>query len=203
MAVSLVFFDLGGVAARFDPERRLAALAPLAGADPARIHEAVWRSGLSRDFDAGLYDADGMHARLCEVLGARLPRAELLRVLALAFEPAPEVLALARRVGRGARVGLLTNNPPLLREALPVHLGAIASGFDPIVFSYEVGALKPAPELYARVAERVGAGPGELALIDDSRANVDAARAAGWEGLHFTGAEALERALVARGLAPE
>lgn len=59
MTDRFVLFDLGGVAARFDPNRRLPALASLAEVPEDRVYEVVWSSGLSTAFGAaGLVPAD-------------------------------------------------------------------------------------------------------------------------------------------------
>jgi putative hydrolase of the HAD superfamily len=52
-----------------------------------------------------------------------------------------------------------------------------------IVDSHEVGVAKPDPAVFALTAERVGAAPGQLVLLDDVAANVEAARAAGWQAV--------------------
>lgn len=54
-AVSMLLFDLGGVVARFVPDRRLAELVRLGAASAERPPTENWASGLSRDFDLGHY----------------------------------------------------------------------------------------------------------------------------------------------------
>jgi len=60
---------------------------------------------------------------------------------------------------------------------------------------------KPGREIYELAARRFGLSPAEMLFIDDSAANVAAARELGWQAHHFTGdAAALEKDLAARGL---
>ena len=47
---AVAFFDLGGVAARFVPERRLPVLRALASRADLDVEERIWASGLSRGF---------------------------------------------------------------------------------------------------------------------------------------------------------
>ena len=119
----------------------------------------------------------------------------LCRLWALAFEPNPEVLAIAKQVRRYLPTGLLTNNPPLLREALPRYLPAIERQFDPIIFSYQHGACKPDSVLYGAVANRLSVAANQLLLIDDGLPNVQGAQAAGWQAIHYTHPEPLREAL--------
>lgn len=197
----LVFFDLGDVAARFVPERRLPVLRALAEDSTVDLEEAIWGSGLSGRFDAGEFTADEMAAELAHVMGGAPAREALVAAWCRAFEPDPDVLAVAAALP--TRTGLLTNNPPLLEEGLADHLAPIASAFDPLLFSSRLGARKPDARVYARAAEHVGLAPSQLALIDDSARNVDAAHAAGWVAIHFTSCASLRETLHGLGWLPD
>jgi HAD superfamily hydrolase (TIGR01509 family) len=190
-----VFFDLGDVACHFRPQRRLAALAAASQLQPTDIQQRRWDSGFSAACDLGTYTACAMHAQICHRLGRFITRQDASRLWALAFEPNPEVLAIAQRVRRYLPTGLLTNNSPLLREALPRCLPAVEKQFEPIIFSYQHGACKPGPMLYGAVANRLGVAPNRLLLIDDALPNVQGAHAAGWQAIHYTHPEALREAL--------
>ena len=58
--------------------------------------------------------------------------------------------------------------------------------FDQLVFSWRLGVTKPDPEAFDRATEALGVAPDEVFFVDDSAANVEAARAAGWQAHHFT-----------------
>jgi len=63
----------------------------------------------------------------------------------------------------------------------------IGPGFTDVFASYALGAIKPDAQFYAAIEKKlVLAGP-ELLLIDDTAANVQAARARGWQAFHYTG----------------
>jgi 2-haloacid dehalogenase len=72
--------------------------------------------------------------------------------------------------------------------------------FADIVVSGEERCAKPDARIYAIAEARVGLPSERLFFIDDNPANIAAAAARGWRAHLFTGAEALERALVAEGL---
>jgi 2-haloacid dehalogenase/putative hydrolase of the HAD superfamily len=69
-----------------------------------------------------------------------------------------------------------------------------------IVVSAAVGLMKPDPRIFQLAAERAGLPPSELLLVDDSRANTDAAAALGFDVHLFDDPATLRPALVARGL---
>jgi 2-haloacid dehalogenase/putative hydrolase of the HAD superfamily len=69
-----------------------------------------------------------------------------------------------------------------------------------IVISGELGLAKPNDAIYRAACERFGRSPRDFLFIDDSAANIEAARALGFDTHHFTDAAALRPALAARGL---
>ena len=64
-----------------------------------------------------------------------------------------------------------------------------------VTVSGEVRLLKPDRAIYELHAESFGLEPAATLFIDDSQKNVEGARAAGWQAVHFTGVGALEKAL--------
>jgi HAD superfamily hydrolase (TIGR01509 family) len=186
------------VVCRFVPQRRLAALERLTGLSSTEIHRRVWASGLEEACERGDFPADEAAVRIAAALGRPLTLDELATTWALAFEPDLDVLEIARTRRPRDPIGLLTNNGPLLLHALPTALPEIARGFDPLLFSCRLRALKPTPALFTAVLREVRRDPGEVLLIDDSVVNVEGARAAGLRALLYTNPAALRRELSAR-----
>jgi putative hydrolase of the HAD superfamily len=71
------------------------------------------------------------------------------------------------------------------------------SQFDAMHYAADLGAKKSDLEFYAAVEARTGFSGAELLLIDDTLANVEVARAAGWGGVHWTGGQRLSDVLPA------
>ncbi len=62
---------------------------------------------------------------------------------------------------------------------LALELAGIADAFRATVSSEEVGAGKPAPDVYLEAAKRLGVDPGACVAIEDSTNGIRSARAAG------------------------
>jgi putative hydrolase of the HAD superfamily len=71
--------------------------------------------------------------------------------------------------------------------------------FDQIFWSAELGLTKPAREVFARVSREVRADPANITFVDDSAANVEAARVFGWDGIVFSSNEQVLADLRTRG----
>ena len=110
------------------------------------------------------------------------------------------VLVLLDDLDAGLRLALFTDNPPLLRDALPRRFPELHSRFDPLIFSCDLGLVKTDPGAFALALARLHAPPEEVLFVDDAPAHVEAARALGVAGYVFTSAPDLRDHLAAAGL---
>jgi putative hydrolase of the HAD superfamily len=200
--ISLVLFDMHDVLCRYDRKKRLDDLARLSGKPADDIYAAIWDSGFEGEADAGKLDAEAYLAGFGRRLGYPITLREWLDNRKLATVPMPEILAIMAAVKQPAKVAVLTNNHTLVREHLDFLFPELFAlcGDDSYV-SAQFGAAKPDPQVYLRCVAAAGGAPGETLFIDDSKANVDGALAAGLQGHLFTGAAALRIALQGFGLA--
>jgi HAD superfamily hydrolase (TIGR01509 family) len=67
--------------------------------------------------------------------------------------------------------------------------------FDGVFSSAEMGVKKPAPEYYEQIVQALGADKKDMLYVDDTVANVEAARAMGIESVVYEGVEELEEKL--------
>lgn len=72
--------------------------------------------------------------------------------------------------------------------------------FDGIIVSGEVRKIKPSPEIFHHLIDDFGVQPADAVFVDDNLPNVEAARALGFYGIHFEGADALRSELERLGL---
>jgi HAD superfamily hydrolase (TIGR01509 family) len=71
--------------------------------------------------------------------------------------------------------------------------------FESLLLSCELGLAKPDPEIFVQACRIAGAAPARCFFIDDTRANVEAARAIGLQTHWFRGVNALKRELAHAG----
>lgn len=96
-----------------------------------------------------------------------------------------DILSLIRsRKAAGQKIGLLSNDSPALIDKLD-RLG-IASLFEPLVVSAQIGVMKPDPAAYHAVLEQLAHPAADTVFIDDMPANIEGARAVGMIGILYT-----------------
>ena len=197
MAAGCVIFDIGGVLMYFDT-RALTAAFTESAQDAALLHREIFE-----DIDWIAMDRGGSEAASLERMKERLPRrlhGPADRVIARWDEylfPIPEMNALARELdGMGIPLYLLSNTPDRFcrfRERIPVW--PLMRG---ALLSFEEHLLKPDPEIYRRLFSRFGLSPGDCFFVDDSQANIEAARWCGMKGCLYRGDAGEVRAALRR-----
>ena len=119
---------------------------------------------------------DELFAAESELLGHRLPGADVLAMLAGAVRP-EMVTALEAVIAAGYVTACLTNN--VVSDATDPEAGAVLAMFDHVVESSKVGIRKPEPAFYELACRLAGVAPSEVVFLDDLGINLKPARAMG------------------------
>ena len=193
--IGAVLFDLGGVLLPFDHERRIAAIVERTGAE-AEAARAFMALDLHHRLDLGEANDLDLAAEFTAFFGQRVSPLEAADLLTSVFEtPNHELWALADRLRRRAVVGGFSDNPSLVVQMFPG--GAF---LEPLFLSCEIGACKPSDAAFEAVEAALGMAARQILFIDDTFANVEAARSRGWDAIHFTTNAQLFAELAERGL---
>lgn len=199
-AIRHIVFDIGNVLLYWDPE--LIYLERIADAQERRwFLEEVCSPQWNIERDLGKSFAEGE----AELIGRHPDHADNIRAYFADWHKSipnpvagvPEILESFIRGGHD--VTMLTN---FSAETFPraVEKYPFLRGPRGVTVSGEVGVVKPDPEIYRLHEERFDLVTGKTLFIDDSAANVEAARRHGWHGIVFSSAEQLQAELAALGL---
>lgn len=194
----MVVWDLGGVLA--PSGRALAALAEALDIPEPELAEPYWTHRDAYDLGAS---PEAYWRPIAEALGRPLDRAWVERLDRIDTDCwttlAPEGAALLTRLAkRGTPLGVLSNAPGSLARA--VRRAPWSEDFEALVFSSDLGLMKPDPLVYRAADERLGRAPSEVVFFDDRLENVAAARAHGWRAHVWTGGDAAAAVLAAEGV---
>ena len=198
-------FDFGRVVFRWRPDALLAEVLPHRATDAEAVRhwtQQVFQAygGDWGEFDRGTVDAAELARRVAARTG--LSEAEVAAVVqACTRELAPlddTVDWLRRLHAQGRPLHYLSNMP----EPFAAHFERthdFMQWFESGVFSSRVQLIKPDPAIFERAARVFGRGPSQLLFLDDHLPNVVAARAAGWQAVHFDSAAQAEAEVLALG----
>lgn len=201
-----VVWDLGAVLLHWRPADLLARLLPrhiADAADAARWSEAFFQLGGDwHAFDRGTVTVAELVGRISVRTGLRAEQVQaVVDAVPAELQPIDGSVALLHALhAAGHRQYYLSNMPaPYARHLEISHtfFGRFSGG----LFSSSVQLIKPEPEIFTLAQRRFGLADDQPTLfIDDLPANVAAARASGWHGVHFTDPLALATQLKALGL---
>jgi putative hydrolase of the HAD superfamily len=159
--------------AAFAPDRARAAIT-------GRCTDDEWRAAVAADLavSAGYERAAAVVADWTALTGE--------------IDPAVAGLLAAARE-RGLPVVLVSNATTRLEA--DIALLGIGDHVDHVVSSARVGVAKPDPRIFRVAAEKAGVAPSRCLFVDDTPANVEAARALGMTALLFDGPAGLAELL--------
>jgi putative hydrolase of the HAD superfamily len=192
-------FDMGGVLVRFSHEQMCAQLGAVCGKTAAEIRARLMDAGWLWDLERGRLTPDEFCHRLASFADRPLDETAVSVAASDIFTPMESMAELLDGLRRsGYRLVLLSNTSVWHFEWIWRRFDLLQR-FDAHVLSYQVGALKPDPAMYAAAVDAVQCPTGEAFYTDDIPAYVDAGRQAGLQAAVFTTPSALRETLRAAG----
>ena len=218
--IKAVIFDFGNVIAQFTNGNFIQYLARYTNKTPEELTEIIYptkmpaestpgliTSGLPRKYEQGLITSGEFYQGIKELTGAVISEEIFLGIYTPdKFWPIPSTIGIMRKLKRsGRKVSLLSNTSkwdyelgfkPIFRRA--------GIEFDSESLAFEVGVLKPSPEIYLDALEklqRLGISARQCVYIDDVEKYAEAAKKFGMGGIFYThGKDNLETQLTDAGV---
>ena len=183
----VIIFDLGKVLVDFDytiAARKIAARSAKASAD---LHAFLGSSPLLLEYESGRVTRRKFYEAVRDAVGFAGELEEFGGYFADIFSEMPATIALHTELRRrGFKSYIFSNTNDLAIEHVRRNFPFFAH-FDGYIFSYEVGAMKPQPEIYAAMEAMAGRRGADLIYLDDRAENIAAGAARGWRTvLHET-----------------
>jgi FMN phosphatase YigB (HAD superfamily)/DNA-binding XRE family transcriptional regulator len=179
--ITFVYFDINGCLVRFF-HPAFSRLSVETGVPIDIIETTFWR------YNDRVCRGDMTLDEFDHILTVEFKSEKLINWTEHYMEAVEPILAMHELVGWAAeqyRVGLLTNIMPGFVSTM-LEKGLLPSaGYEAIIDSSQVGAIKPEPEIYNIATDRAHCPPSEILFVDDSRANLMAAEKHGWNVLWF------------------
>lgn len=198
--IRTVVFDMGNVLVRFSHEQMCEQMGRLCGRTGQEVAAILFESGLQWDFERGNCDEQEFHRRFEEAVGSQVPLDNLRHAASDIFIPNDGIEDIVVALKKaGYRLVLLSNTSIAHYEFIRSRWDLLKP-FDALVLSYEVGAIKPEPQIFLAALEAIRCQPEEAFYTDDIPAYVEAGRKHGLDAEVFTTPVAMRGHLASRGI---
>ena len=196
-----IIFDIGRVLIRVNVARATGGLGEGLALSPEEIWSALEKDPRWIDWQEGRISARDWHLQVMKRLGAKLSYEQFVETWNRALDPEPiQSEAFLEKLSKSHRLALLSNTDP-------IHMSCEEERFPffrffPVrIYSYRVGASKPAPLIYREALKACKVRATEAIYIDDIPAYVEAAERLGMAGIVFQSPEQLQSDLADLGVA--
>ena len=198
--IKAVVFDLGKVLVDFDYGIAARALAARSRVPVEEVRQVIDQSQLLVTYETGKLATKLFYNQVCEATGFCGDIDEFGRLFGDIFTPIADMIGLHARLRvAGVPTCIFSNTNELavahIRRTFPFF-----SNFDGYIYSFEQGAMKPAPAIYEAVERTLGESGDAILYIDDRLENIDTGRGRGWGVIHHQDAVMTRKAVAAAGL---
>jgi HAD superfamily hydrolase (TIGR01509 family) len=183
MSSPVFIFDLGKVLVDFDYRIAAKKIAARSRKAPADLHAFLGSSPLLAEYESGSITRKIFFDAVRDAVDFQGTLEEFSSYFAQIFSEMPETIELHAELRRhGFKSYIFSNTNDLAIEHVRRDFPFFAH-FDGYVFSYEVGAMKPQPEIYAAMEKKCGRRGADLIYMDDRAENIAAGAARGWRAI--------------------
>ncbi|MFQ5928113.1 MAG: HAD family hydrolase [Acidobacteriota bacterium] len=205
MKIRTLFIDIGKVLVDFNYETALAAL--------ARLNDLSWEEMQTRlrghadilRYETGHLTTEEFFRGVSDLLEIDIPLENFKKIWGSIFvfdgKSSEGLLSpkLFRQLKQSHQLIALSNTNEIHFNYL-IQAYPLIREFDDYVLSYQVGSLKPDPQIFSAALDKVGCSPSEVLFVDDRIENVQAAEKMGIKGILFVGEKELRGELESLGV---
>ncbi len=201
MQLRAVIFDYGEVLSKPANQSIYKQLVEISGLPEDLFQKYYWAYRL--DYDAAILNGRTYWQKIAEDAGAEFTQEQIEQLIErdarMWMDINEPMLAWAIEIKRaGLLTAILSNMGEDVLRAMRQSFAWLAQ-FDALIWSCELGIVKPDPAIYLNAIERLRVKPEEALFIDNLEVNVVGAEAAGLNAVLFTNIEQLSRDLRQRG----
>lgn len=184
--IKVVFFDLGNVIVKVNYADMIAKIA-----DTFHISEnLIMQPSLlasEKEFERGRLTVEEHLTAVKKILKSdgQVMIDDLEKIWQVAFDLKPDVWQIVQRLRKQVPLYLLSNTNALHIRAIRRKYD-ILDKMDGLILSYEVGFLKPEPQIYEYALQKTGVTGREAVFIDDLPENVAGAEKLGMHAHQFS-----------------
>lgn len=198
--VKAIISDMGQVVLWFDDYRfyeRLSQVSPLKVEEIKQLVRKHFE--LIELLDTGRISPTEFYTKIISLTQANISYEEFVEAYCDVFSPNYPVINVLRRAKENCRLILLSNTDVLRFSYIRQHFPE-AMIFDSLILSFEVGLMKPHPQIYQLALEAAQVWPSEAVFIDDLEENIRPAELLGLKTILYRPETDLEKVLISLGV---
>jgi len=185
MKIETIFFDLGKVLLDFDFDIALYRIRKQSSLSEEEIQDQIGElQGAIDSYETGRISTADFFAQLKEDFQYEGSLDELKRIWQEIFTPLDEHIQMARMLSQYYPTALISNTSEIHIEYC-VERFDFMQVFKKHLYSYEVGVMKPDPEIYLHALEEMHADKFTTLFIDDREDNIMTPSKMGWQTIHL------------------
>lgn len=198
--VKAIISDMGQVVLWFDNRLFYRRLSAASGRSEEEIREAVRdHFELVELLDTGRITPQEFYAEIISATQAKLDYQDFFTAYVDVFTPNWPAINILRRARGSCRLVLLSNTDIVRFQYIQQRFPETMV-FDSLVLSFEVGLMKPHPQIYQVALKAAGTAAEETVFIDDLEENVRTAASLGMATILYRPETNLEEALLSLGV---
>ncbi len=179
----VIIFDLGKVLVDFDYSIAARKIAARSRKAPSDLSAFLSCSSSLIQFESGKLTRQGFYDAVRAAIELEANLEEFGGYFADIFTEMPGTIALQRELRQnGYKTFVFSNTNDLAVEHVRRNF-PFFKDFDGYILSYEIGGMKPQPEIYEAMEAMTGKRGADLIYIDDRSENIEAGKARGWRAI--------------------
>lgn len=181
-----IFFDFGNVIGFFDHQRAIRQLLLHTDLNAAELTKRLYAGDVETRYECGILSTSEFFREIKELGRLNCSEEQFITYFCDIFWPNPPVNDLIPRLkSKGWRLFLASNTNDAHCRKFKVMFAETLSHFEKLGVSHEGGARKPTREFFEYARGLAGVAPEDCLLIDDLAANVEGAKASGWDAILY------------------
>lgn len=193
--IKTLIFDLGKVIVNFDHSRIIQRIEQFCDFNKTEISQKVFATTATQDYEIGKISSLEFFESVKNSLDLRMNFSEFAAAWNCTFDLEPILSEeFIENLANKCRLLILSDTNELHFEFIRQNF-PILRHFDDYVLSYQVGFVKPFPEVFAKALEKANCSAEECFFTDDREPNVLGAQKVGINAVQFFSAEQLEKYL--------
>jgi len=195
--IKSICWDVGGVLLNYSDNYFISHLASRSGKSEESVKSTVYP--LIVKMEAGALRSEDFSKQISKELGVKKREARMTSFFSQAAKPNTDLILLARQLRKSNYEQSLLSNIEI-ETYIALSKMMDLSLFEPKILSVYIKMRKPDRQIFDYALKKIKRSGEEIVFIDDRKANVEGARAAGMNSILFDGISQLKEDLLKLGV---